>query len=112
VSTAPPWQSRASERKGTRRGLSVCLRTIFGIMYNDRAPEPRQDRRMTQPTPFPVHIVGVPMDLGQSRRGVDMGPSAVRYAGLQKRLVGLGLQVIDGGNVATPVVEEIDEDPS
>lgn len=58
-----------------------------------------------------ARIIGVPMDLGQSRRGVDMGPSAVRYAGLQKRLTHLGLQVVDGGNVAVPVLEEIDETP-
>jgi arginase len=52
------------------------------------------------------------MDFGQSRRGVDMGPSAVRYAELQKRLTRLGLEVVDRGNVAAPVVEQIDEDPS
>ena len=37
-----------------------------------------------------IHILGVPMDLGQNRRGVDMGPSAVRYAHLQARLERLG----------------------
>src|SRR5260221_13508430 len=54
-----------------------------------------------------VRILGVPMDLGQSRRGVDMGPSAVRYAGLQDRLARLGYQVYDCGNVVVPVVEEV-----
>jgi arginase len=49
------------------------------------------------------------MDLGQNRRGVDMGPSAIRYAGLQKRLEGLGLMVYDGGNIVVPVLEEIEE---
>ncbi len=48
-------------------------------------------------------IVGVPMDLGQSRRGVDMGPSALRYAGLRKRLSTLGCTVKDCGNVEIPV---------
>ncbi len=67
---------------------------------------------MSQPTSLPIHILGVPMDFGQSRRGVDMGPSAIRYAELQKRLTGLGLDVTDEGNVAAPVVEAIDEDPS
>lgn len=67
---------------------------------------------MAQSTSLPIHILGVPMDLGQSRRGVDMGPSAIRYAELQKRLQGIGLHVVDGGNVTAPVVEEIDEDPS
>lgn len=59
----------------------------------------------------PVRVFGVPMDLGQARRGVDMGPSAIRYAGLQNRLEGLGYSVSDGGNLYAPVVEEIDDDP-
>ena len=46
-----------------------------------------------------VEIIGVPMDLGGSRRGVDMGPSAIRYAGLRDRLAGLGYSVRDRGNV-------------
>src|SRR5258708_17237725 len=50
--------------------------------------------------PRKIQIVGVPLDLGQSRRGVDMGPSAVRVAGLEARLEGLGHIVDDGGNVA------------
>lgn len=54
-----------------------------------------------------IRICGVPMDLGQSRRGVDMGPSAIRYAGLQKCLESLGYVVNDGGNIAVPVNEEI-----
>ncbi|HEV2251014.1 MAG TPA: arginase [Candidatus Limnocylindria bacterium] len=47
-----------------------------------------------------VDIVGVPMDLGGFRRGVDMGPSAIRYAGLRARLVDLGYRVRDRGNVS------------
>src|SRR3989440_7077442 len=46
-----------------------------------------------------VEIVGVPMDLGGNRRGVDMGPSAIRYAGLRDRLANLGYSVCDRGNV-------------
>lgn len=46
-----------------------------------------------------VEIVGVPMDLGGNRRGVDMGPSAIRYAGLHRRLVALGSEVRDRGNL-------------
>ncbi|MGB0386432.1 MAG: arginase [Ardenticatenaceae bacterium] len=53
-----------------------------------------------------VRIIGVPMDLGQSRRGVDMGPSALRYAGLQARLELLGYEVSDLGNVIVPNREE------
>lgn len=53
-----------------------------------------------------IRIIGVPMDLGQSRRGVDMGPSALRYAGLQARLARLGYEVYDEGNIAVPNLEE------
>ncbi|MEF3276027.1 MAG: arginase [Chloroflexus sp.] len=52
-----------------------------------------------------VAIIGVPIDLGSGRRGVDMGPSAIRYAGLSRRLGELGYDVIDFGNLATPMVE-------
>lgn len=50
-------------------------------------------------------IIGAALDLGQNRRGVDMGPSALRYAGLEERLAGLGFQVRDRGNVETAVPE-------
>lgn len=53
-----------------------------------------------------IRIIGVPMDLGQNRRGVDMGPSAARYAGLQARLERLGHTVFDQGNVPVPNPEE------
>ncbi len=46
-----------------------------------------------------VAILGAPLDLGQGRRGVDMGPSAVRVAGLGRRLAALGYEVADLGNV-------------
>ncbi len=46
-----------------------------------------------------VAIIGATLDLGQGRRGVDMGPSAIRYAGLEERLVSLGYSVQDEGNV-------------
>jgi arginase len=52
-----------------------------------------------------ISILGVPMDLGQSRRGVDMGPSAIRYAGVVDRLEKIGHTVTDLGNVEIePVV--------
>src|SRR5215218_10073853 len=50
-------------------------------------------------------IIGAPLDLGAGRRGVDMGPSAIRYAGLEERLTALGVDCVDRGNVATPVAE-------
>ena len=55
----------------------------------------------------PVSIIGAPLDLGQTRRGVDRGPSAIRYAGLDERLTGIGLTVSDRGNVVTPVPEAL-----
>jgi arginase len=48
-----------------------------------------------------VAVIGAALDLGQSRRGVDMGPSAIRYAGLEERLRSLGYDVVDHGNVAS-----------
>lgn len=45
-------------------------------------------------------VIGVPMDLGQNRRGVDMGPSAIRYAGVIERMERLNLNVIDEGDIA------------
>lgn len=53
-----------------------------------------------------VRIIGVPMDLGASRRGVDMGPSAVRYTDLREKLEKLGHQVEDTGNVPVPFRED------
>jgi len=57
-------------------------------------------------SPRKIRVIGVPLDLGQSRRGVDMGPSAVRVAGLEARLEELGHQVEDGGNVSVAIPEQ------
>ncbi|MCC6927648.1 MAG: arginase [Gemmatimonadaceae bacterium] len=53
-----------------------------------------------------IRLIGVPMDLGASRRGVDMGPSAVRYTELRERLEAMGHQVEDTGNVPVPFRED------
>jgi arginase len=53
-------------------------------------------RRQSRPV---VEIVGVPMDLGGNRRGVDMGPSGIRYAGLANKLSDIGYRVRDRGNI-------------
>ncbi len=58
--------------------------------------------------PSSVAIIGAPLDLGQGRRGVDMGPSAIRYAGLEEALATLDRPVTDTGNVVTPEPEAID----
>jgi arginase len=55
--------------------------------------------------PRKIKVIGVPLDLGASRRGVDMGPSAVRVAGLEARLEALGHEVIDGGNISVAIAE-------
>jgi arginase len=52
-----------------------------------------------------VAVIGAVLDLGSGRRGVDMGPSAIRYAGLDGRLEQLGLRTLDLGNVDTAVAE-------
>ena len=52
-----------------------------------------------------VHIIGVPLDLGGGRRGVDMGPSAVRIAGLAERLTALGCKIVDKGDIDSPIPE-------
>jgi arginase len=53
----------------------------------------------------PVHIIGVPLDLGAGRRGVDMGPSAFRIAGLDRDLRTLGCALVDKGNLPVPIPE-------
>jgi arginase len=53
-----------------------------------------------------VTVIGAPLDLGAGRRGVDMGPSAIRYAGLEQQLADkLGVRVSYAGNVISPVAE-------
>ena len=52
-----------------------------------------------------IDIIGVPIDLGADRRGVDMGPSAIRYAHLQQKLEYLGYIVADAGNIEVPIAE-------
>ncbi|MFC5365884.1 arginase [Salinirubrum litoreum] len=57
-----------------------------------------------------VRIIGAPTDYGANRRGVDMGPSAIRYAGLADELEEIGLRVTDAGDVLAPRAEERDPD--
>src|SRR6476619_6151626 len=53
----------------------------------------------------PIHIIGVSLDLGGNRRGVDMGPSAFRIAGIGERLATLGATVVDAGDLVAPIPE-------
>src|SRR6201996_7418246 len=59
-------------------------------------------------TPRPVAVIGAGLDLGAGRRGVDMGPSAIRYAGLKERIEALGLACVDWGDVGVSVPEAIE----
>lgn len=56
-----------------------------------------------------VGVLGAPLDLGADRRGVDMGPSALRYEGIERRLEDLGLEVLDYGNVEAELAERVQE---
>jgi arginase len=66
----------------------------------------RTNASFSSVTPRHIRVIGVPLDLGQSRRGVDMGPSAVRVAGLEARLEAIGHIVEDAGNVAVAIPEQ------
>ena len=59
-----------------------------------------------------VRTIGVPMDLGADRRGVDMGPSAIRYAGLAVTLAAIDHECIDAGDLPVPHAEERDPEHS
>ncbi|MFN2383655.1 MAG: arginase [Gemmatimonadota bacterium] len=61
-----------------------------------------------RPYPETIHLIGVPLDLGSDRRGVDMGPSALRIAGLHERLTRLGYTCHEAGDLAVPIPETMD----
>jgi arginase len=56
----------------------------------------------------PIEMFGVPMDLGADRRGVDMGPSAIRYGGLYDEIESIGRQISDEGDLTVPNAQDID----
>ncbi len=68
-------------------------------------PGPGSPRGMQAQPTRRIRVLGVPLDMGASRRGVDMGPSAVRVAGLEARLEALGHRVVDGGNIRVEIAE-------
>lgn len=74
------------------------------IGSSDVSPETPHSGLQALPT-RKIKIIGVPLDMGASRRGVDMGPSAMRVAGLEARLEALGHRVTDGGNIRVEVPE-------
>ena len=75
-----------------------------GIEIQSTARSPLPSGAQVQPTRS-IRVLGVPLDMGASRRGVDMGPSAMRVAGLEARLEVLGHQVTDGGNILVEIAE-------
>ena len=91
-----------------------------GVNAVGRPPRAASRRRPTPGVPgvsplpengrMPVGIFGVPMDLGQDRRGVDMGPSAIRYARMEAAIEDLGYAVTDLGNARVPIPEPVESD--
>lgn len=74
---------------------------------------PRRARTAPEPAPRSVAILGVPLDLGSGRRGTDMGPSAVRIAGLHQQIERLGIAWEELGDLEVPAVETLRaEDPA
>jgi arginase len=65
-------------------------------------PARRKSASRRKPT---VHLIGFPMDLGADRRGVDMGPSALRIADIDEKLIALGYKVVDEGDIEVQVPE-------
>jgi arginase len=74
-----------------------------GALYSDLLGRPTVTDHIQTNRAF--SIIGVPMDLGQRRRGVDMGPSVIRYAGLHQQLRALGHTITDSGNLQVPLPE-------
>jgi len=85
---------------GLRPGVVTCY-NARPLIADDTSSREQKSMNHSQ-----IRILGIPMDLGQQRRGVDMGPSAVRYAGLYERLTRLGCEVEDDGNVLVPGRDE------
>ena len=74
-------------------------------LHDDRLALARRHVGVVQDEVKPVHIIGVPLDLGAGRRGVDMGPSAFRIAGIGDQIAALGRTVVDKGDLPAPIPE-------
>ncbi|HEX2959124.1 MAG TPA: arginase, partial [Chitinispirillaceae bacterium] len=81
------------------------LQILKSTYVNDQYTCNFQNCHVMSLTPQKIRIIGVPLDLGQNRRGVDMGPAAIRCAGLREHLIKTGHQVEDFGNIPVPVKE-------
>src|SRR6476469_2402699 len=102
------WRS-ISGRSASRNGWSSSARRTRIMAAASAVPIRRKLAlsAMSMQLPRRATIIGAALDLGAGRRGVDMGPSAIRYAGLDSRISELGYDVDDRGNVGTAVAEAI-----
>src|SRR5215472_2008305 len=91
------------KREGTTRTMTPENTNVLTVPKVEIAAKPAAADNIV---PKRIRILGVPLDLGQARRGVDMGPSAVRVAGLEARLEAIGHVVEDGGNIAVAIPEQ------
>src|SRR5262245_54263587 len=106
ITRSSGWRSIRGHRASRNGWSSSASRTL--IISGPGFPiaaEVSLVRVSSQPPTRMVAAIGAALDLGQGRRGVDMGPSAIRYAGLAARIEELGLEYVDWGNVETAVAE-------
>src|SRR5262249_15016718 len=111
----PPWPARAVPRAQRRQQAGRDARlprrdsARSAAADHDHQAVGRGDVGVAEsPMMSTIHIIGVPLDLGAGRRGVEMGPSAIRSAGLGERIAALGHAVVDKGNLPTPIPETQD----
>src|ERR1019366_8588650 len=90
----------------TRINQELAFLGALGVSAVNRKPMAQRSTTYSNITPRQIRVIGVPLDLGQSRRGVDMGPSAVRVAGLEARLEAIGHIVEDAGNISVAIPEQ------
>ena len=115
-----PGRVRVAERDEPRRGLRRSREHRHRRQHGKHDPDPhveahypctaRRNRHASRVPGRDIVIIGATLDLGQGRRGVDMGPSAIRYAGLEARLASLGYACEDRGNVDAAVLESTGTD--
>src|ERR1700760_3827708 len=99
---ASVWESNAAS-PGSAASSTSAKPSPSPVCFTGCDPKPMK--------PSHIAIIGAPLDLGQGRRGVDMGPSAMRVANLNKRLASLGYEVEDLGNVPVEQQESLPEGP-
>src|SRR5580704_3748372 len=98
----PPWRahSRVPRRQSCRRLARIHHSVHTSVNAARRSACATGGFTTSEMRHSHIAVIGVPLDLGAGRRGVDMGPSAVRVANLNARLAAIGFEVDDLGNVA------------